>query len=97
MLVDHREKCGCSIWFQVFLINCKSSDSCILTIAKAFNKPGAMRAVVLDKSKTVDRVWHAVILHKLKSYRILGYIFCLILSLLSNRQVRVALGGKSLQ
>lgn len=56
-----------------------------------------MRAVVLDKSKTVDRVWHAVILHKRKSYGILGYIFCLILSLLSNRQVRVALGGKSLQ
>ena len=30
--VDHLEKCGLflfPVWFQVFLINCRSSDSCI--------------------------------------------------------------------
>ena len=37
-------------------------------IVGAFNRPGATRAVALDISKTFDRVWHAGLLHKLKSY-----------------------------
>ena len=44
-----------------------------------------------------DRVWHAVLLHKLKSYGISSQIFDLISSFLSNRQPRVVLGGKSSQ
>ena len=38
--------------------------------ARAFNRSGATRAVALDISKTLDRVWHAGLLYKLKSYGI---------------------------
>ena len=48
-------------------------------------------------SKAFDRVWHAGLLHKLKSYGISGQIFGLISSFLSNRRLRVVLDGKSSQ
>ena len=54
-------------------------------------------AVALDISKAFDRVWHAGLLHKLKSYGISGQIFGLISSFLSNRRLRVVLDGKSSQ
>ena len=66
-------------------------------IARAFNRSGATRAVALDISKAFNRVWHAGLLHKLKSYGISGQIFGLISSFLSNRQLRVVLDGKSSQ
>ena len=44
-----------------------------------------------------DRVWQAGLFHKLKSYRILGRVFRLVLSCLSNRLVQVVMDGKSLQ
>ena len=47
--------------------------------------------------KASDRVSHAGLLHKLKSYGISGQIFGLISSFLSNRQLRVVLDGKSSQ
>ena len=37
-------------------------------IARAFNRSGDIRAVALDIFKTFDSVWHAGLLHKLKSY-----------------------------
>ena len=58
---------------------------------------GATRAAALDISKAFDRVWHAGLLHKLKSYGISGQIIGLISSFLSNRQLRVVLDGKSSQ
>ena len=66
-------------------------------IARAFNRSGATRAVALDISKAFDRVWHAGLLHKLRSYGILGQIFGLIYSFLSNRRLPVVLDGKSSQ
>ena len=66
-------------------------------IARAFNRSGATRAVALDISKAFDRVWHAGLLHKLKSYGISGQIFGLISSFLSNRRLQVVLDGKSSQ
>ena len=36
-------------------------------IARAFNRSGATRAVALHISKAFDRVWHAGLLHKIKS------------------------------
>ena len=53
--------------------------------------------VALDISKAFDRVWHAGLLHKLKSYGISGQIFGLISSFLSNRLLCVFLDGKSSQ
>ena len=66
-------------------------------IARAFSRSGATRAVALDISKAFDIVWHAGLLHKLKSYGISGQIFGLISYFLSNRRVRVILDGKSSQ
>ena len=53
--------------------------------------------MALDISKGFDRVWHAGLLHKLKSYGISGQIFGLISSFLSNRRLRVVLDGRSSQ
>ena len=66
-------------------------------IARAFNSSGASQAVALDLSKAFDRVWHAGLLHKLKSYGISGQIFGLISSFLSDRRLQVVLDGESSQ
>ena len=56
-------------------------------IARAFNRSGTIQAVTLDLSKAFDRVLHASLLYKLKSYVISGEVFGLVPSFLSNRQV----------
>ena len=66
-------------------------------IARAFNRSRATRAVAVDMCKAFDRIWHAGLLPKLKSYTISGQIFGLISSFLSNRRLRVVLNGKSSQ
>ena len=53
--------------------------------------------MALDISKAFDRVWHAGLFHKLKSYGISDQIFGLISTFLSNRQLRKVLDGKSSQ
>ena len=63
-------------------------------IARASNGSGATRAVVLDISKAFERVWHAGLLHKLKSNGISGQIFGFISSFLSNRWFWVVVDGK---
>ena len=50
--------------------------------------------MALDISKTFDRVCHAGLLHKLKSYGISDQIFGFISFFLSNRRLRVVLDGK---
>ena len=42
-------------------------------IARAFNRSGATQAVALDESKAFDRVWHAGLLHKLKSLKLKNF------------------------
>ena len=79
------------------MINCKLQTVVSDRITRAFNRSGASRAVALDISKAFDRVWHADLLHKLKSYGISGQIFGLISSFLSNRWLRVVLDGNSSQ
>ena len=100
-IVGHLEKCGLFSDFQYGFRSSRSTADLLTVvsdrIAKAFNRSGATRAVVLDISKASDRVWHAGLLHKLNSYRIPGQIFSLISSFLSNRQLRVVLDGKSSQ
>ena len=41
-------------------------------VARAFNKSETTRAVALGISKAFDGVWHAGLLHKIKSFGILG-------------------------
>ena len=54
--------------------------------------------MALDIFKAFDRVLHADLLHKLKSYGISSQIFDLISSFLSNRQqLQVVLDEKSAQ
>ena len=65
-------------------------------IVRAFNKSGATQAAALDICMAFARVWHAGLLHKLKSYRISGQIFELI-SFLSNRQFWTGYLHKSIQ
>ena len=48
-------------------------------IARVFNRSGTTRAVLLDISKAFDRVWQAVLLHKLKSYGMSGQHMALFL------------------
>ena len=64
-------------------------------LARAFNRSGTTRAVVLDIYKAFDRVWHAGLLCKVKSYGISQQICGLISSFLSNRQLCVVMDGKS--
>ena len=63
----------------------------------AYNRSGATQAVAFDISKAFDRVWHAVLPHKLKYYGISDQVFGLVLSLLRSKQLRVVLDGKFLQ
>ena len=100
-IVDHLEKCG---FFSDFQCRFRSSRSTadLLTVVSdsitmAFNRPGATQSVAFDISKAFGRVWHVGLFHKLTSYRILGHIFDLISSFLSNRWLRVVLDGKSSQ
>ena len=100
-IVDHLEKCGLFSDFQ-YGFRFSQSTADLLTvvsnrIARAFNRSGATQAVVLDISKAFHMVWHAGLLHKLKSYGISGQIFGLISTFLSNRWLRVVLDGKSSQ
>ena len=100
-IVDHLEKCGLFGDFQYGFRSSRSTTHLLTVvsdrIARAFNRSGASRAVALDISKAFDRVWHAGLLHKLKSYGISGQIFGLISSFLSNSQLLVVLDGKSSQ
>ena len=52
---------------------------------------------MLDISKAFDSIWHAGLLHKLKSYGISGQVFGLVSSFLSNEWLHVVLDGKSSQ
>ena len=97
-IADHLEKCGLFSDFQYGFRSSRSTADLLTVvsdrIARAFNRSGATRAVALDTSNAFDRVWHAGLLHKLKSYGISGQIFGLISSFLSNRQPWVILDGK---
>ena len=98
-IVDHLEKCGLLSDFQYGFRSSRSTVDLLTVasdrIARACNRSWATGAVALDISKAFDRVWHAGLLHKLRSYGISGQIFGLVSSFLSNKRLRVVLDGKS--
>ena len=100
-IVDHLEKCSLFSDFQYGFRSSRSTADLLTVvsdrISRAFNRSGATRAVALDTSKAFDRVWHAGLLHKLKSFEISGQISGLISSFLSNRWLRVVLDGNTSQ
>ena len=87
-IIGHLERCGLFSDFQYGFRSSRSIADLLTVVSdridRAFNRSGATRAVALDISKAFDRVWHAGLLHKLKSYGISGQIFGLISSFLSN-------------
>ena len=82
-IVDHLEECGFFSDCQYGFRSSRSTGDLLTVvsdrIARAFNRSVATRAVALDISKAFDRVWHAGLLHKLKSYRISGRYLALFL------------------
>ena len=97
-IVDHLEKCGLFSDFQYGFRSSQPTADLLAgksnRIARAFNRSGATRAAALDISKAFDRVRHAGLLHKRKSYGISGQVFGLISSYLSNGELWVILNGK---
>ena len=59
------------------------------------NASGETRAIALDISKAFDKVWHAGLLHKLKSYGVSGSLFSIIKSFLTGRKIKIVLDGRS--
>ena len=90
-IFDHLEKRGLFSDFQYGFRSSQSTADLLTVlsdrIARAFNRSGATQAVALDICKAFDRVWHAGLLHKLKSYGISAEIFDLTSSFLSNRRL----------
>ena len=87
--VDHLKKCGLFSDIQYgFRSSWSTADLLIVVsdrIARVLSRSGTTRTVALHLSKAFDRVWHAGLLHKCKSYGIWDQIFSLIFSFLSNR------------
>ena len=73
-IVDYLRKCGLFSDFQYSLRSSRPTADFLTVasdrIARAFNRSGATRAVALDISKAFDRVWHAGLPHKLRSWGI---------------------------
>ena len=96
-IVDHLEKFGIFSDFQYGFRSSRSTADLLTVvsdrIARAFNRSGATRTVVLDISNAFDRVLYAGLLRKRNG--ISGQIFGFISSFLSNRQLQVDLDGKS--
>ena len=88
-IVDHLEKCDLFSDFQYgFRSSRLTADPLTVAsdrIAGSFKRCGATRVAALVISKVFDRVWHARLLHKLKSYGISGQVFGPISFFLSNR------------
>ena len=100
-MVDHIENCDPLYDFQYGFKSSRSTADLLTVVfdrtTKAFHRSGATRAAALDISKAFDRVWHAVLLHKLTSYGILGQLFGHTSSFFTNRQLIVVLDGQSSQ
>ena len=66
-------------------------------IARDFNRFKVIQVVARDIFKAFDRIRHACLLYKRKSYGISGQVFGHSFSFLSNRLLKIVLNGKFLQ
>ena len=100
-IADHLAKCSPFSDIQCGFRSSRSTADCLTVlsdrIAWVFNRSEAIRTVALDISKAFDRVWHASLLHKFKSYGVSVEVFGLISSFLSKRWLWKVLDGKSSQ
>ena len=97
-IIDHLEKSGLFSDFQYGFRSSRSTADLLTVVSDRIVRiVRATRAKALDISKDFDRVWHAGLLHKLKSYGISGQIFGLISFFLGNKRLRVVLDGNSSQ
>ena len=80
------------------------ADSCIAQLLAIIHKiqtnfdnntPVDVRGVFLDISKAFDKVWHKILLLKLKSYGVEDELLSLLECYLSNRERRVILNGQT--
>ena len=78
-IVDHLKKCGLYSDLQYGFRSSRSTADLLTVVSdrtvRPFNRSGTTQAVALDISRAFDRVWHAGLLPKLKSYGISGQIF----------------------
>ena len=78
-------------------------DSCISQLLSitykvftSFDNGLEVRTVLLDISKTFDKVWHEGLIFKLKQNSISGELLCILSDFLSNRKHRVVLNSQNL-
>ena len=71
-IVDHLERSTLFSDFQYGFRSSRTTANFLIAvcerITRAFSRSGATRAVAIDISKALDRVWHAGLFHKFRSY-----------------------------
>ena len=92
-LVSHLESHGLFSDKQYGFRASRSTTDLLTVITERFYRALDQCGEALDISKAFDRVWHAGLLHKLRSYGISGRIFKIIESFLYDRKIKVILDG----
>ena len=93
-IVDHLEKCGLFTDFQYGFRSSRLTENLLTGVSEGIARTGATQTVAFDMTKVFNGVWHACLLHKLRSYGISGQIFGLISSFLINRRLQLIVDGK---
>ena len=65
-------------------------------IYNSLDAGGETRAISLDISKALKKVWHAGLLHKLKAYGVVGSTLSILEPFLQDRSLKFVLDGQSL-
>ena len=100
-IVDHIEKCSLFSGFQYGFRSSWSTGNLLTVVSdrivRAFNWCGTTRTVALAISKAFERVWHAHLLNKRKSFEIPSQTFGFISSFFNNGRLQVVVNRKSSQ
>ena len=100
-IVDHIEKCSLFSGFQYGFRSSWSTANLLTVVSdkivRDFNWCGATWTVALAISKAFERVWHAHLLNKRKSFEIPSQTCGFISSFLNNGRLRVVVDRKSSQ